>query len=271
MSSYDNKISEVDKEKASLKANLNSAKAEADAAKGEMMKSDGELFGALGHIEDNYEVEALEGIGAGYGKKFRALGVSTTDEFASKFLSNEKEASLAAKETGIDKEAILAWASMADLISLPGINPDDAELLQAVGINSKKDLTTQDAKSLHDKMVAYNSKYKIAPDVPSTALLLKLTKLPDNKAIAKAVSAVKGDGEHKAVSYDIEEIEGIGPSYGKKFRSFGVSTTVDFADKFLDDDKAIEKAAKDTGITVNAIKAWASMADLMRLPGVDGQ
>jgi len=192
MSEHDSKLSAADKEKASLKANLNSAKAEADAAKDEMLKADGELFGALGHIEDSYEVEALEGIGAGYGKKFRALGVTTTDEFASKFLGNEKEAAKAAKETGIDKDAITNTGT----------------------------------------------------------------------------STTSG---HLNECYEIEEVDGIGPGYGKRFRKLGINTTCDLANTYLRDNKAIKKASKKMGVDFDAIKAWASIADLMRLPGVDGQ
>lgn len=32
-----------------------------------------------------------------------------------------------------------------------------------------------------------------------------------------------------------------------------------------------KKASSETKIDFDAIRAWASMADLMRLPGVDGQ
>lgn len=51
----------------------------------------------------------------------------------------------------------------------------------------------------------------------------------------------------------------------------GINTTVDFANSFLNNKDATKKASSETKIDFDAIRAWASMADLMRLPGVDGQ
>lgn len=71
--------------------------------------------------------------------------------------------------------------------------------------------------------------------------------------------------------YDIQEVEGIGPSYGKQLRSMGIETTCDMVEAFYKKDENVEKAANAMKIDPETIKAWASMADLMKTPGVGGQ
>ncbi|MDH8701614.1 putative flap endonuclease-1-like 5' DNA nuclease [Dysgonomonadaceae bacterium PH5-43] len=68
-------------------------------------------------------------------------------------------------------------------------------------------------------------------------------------------------------NYKIEEIEGIGPVLGEKFRNAGVTTT----DKLLEAtaSKAQRKSlAEETGISEKQILKFANMSDLFRITGV---
>ncbi len=71
-------------------------------------------------------------------------------------------------------------------------------------------------------------------------------------------------------SYEIEEVEGIGKNYGKKLREMGISTTEQLLNKCYNMDGRIE-VAEQIGIEDFVIHKWASMCDLMRLSGVEGQ
>jgi len=268
MSDYDLKLSQIDQERANLKSDLEATKAKVDEAESKLIEDDAELFGAVGHLDECYELEAIEGIGAGFGKRFRAMGINNSCEFADRFLANATEIKKAAKETKIEEAAISAWASMADLMRLPGVDGQYAEIMQTVGVDSRDELTKTDPKTLHAKMKEYNAKNPIVPDVPGLGLLIKWTKSPDNSKIVKAVSSVSISTQE---CHDIEEIEGIGPGYGKKLRALDINTTCDLADKCLIDNGATKKVAKKLKVDFDAVRAWASMADLMRLPGVDGQ
>ena len=73
-----------------------------------------------------------------------------------------------------------------------------------------------------------------------------------------------------AASYDIETMEGIGPQTGNLFRGYGVATVGDFLRK-LHQPLSREQAAKDLNILVKPIHDWASMADLLRVEGIDHQ
>ena len=71
-------------------------------------------------------------------------------------------------------------------------------------------------------------------------------------------------------SYEVEEVEGIGPSYGKKLRDMGISTTEQLLNQCCTMSGRIT-VAEHVGIEDFVVRKWASMSDLMRLSGVGGQ
>lgn len=72
------------------------------------------------------------------------------------------------------------------------------------------------------------------------------------------------------MSYKIDEIEGIGPTYATKLNEAGIRTTDDFL-KLCCEAKGRAEAAAKTGISEKLILTWANMADLMRVNGVGRQ
>ncbi len=270
-SDCDAKIAQTDRDKQLLKADLESTKGELKKANQELIKADKELFSTVGNVKECYEVEEIQGIGPGYGKKFRSLGVNTTCDFSNKFLNDDDAVKKASNETKIDFKAIKSWASMADLMRLPGADGQYAEILQAVGVASREELRKSDAKTLYTKMLEYNKAHSIVPEVPSLELILRWIQSPDNSKIVQAIKEVNTSAKDLNECYEIQEIEGIGPGYAKRFNSIGINTSCDLADAYLRDDDAVKKASKKIKVDFNAIKSWASMADLMRLPGVGGQ
>jgi predicted flap endonuclease-1-like 5' DNA nuclease len=69
---------------------------------------------------------------------------------------------------------------------------------------------------------------------------------------------------------NIEEIEGIGPEFGKKLTGVGVGSIESLLDK---GGRRIsrEKLAQDTGISEKLILEWVNRADLMRINGVGSE
>ena len=74
-------------------------------------------------------------------------------------------------------------------------------------------------------------------------------------------------GEITGVSYKIEEIEGIGPTYGEKLRAADINNT-DQLLKACSDPKGRKDTAAKTGLSEQQLLKWANMADLMRISGV---
>ncbi len=72
------------------------------------------------------------------------------------------------------------------------------------------------------------------------------------------------------MAYGIEQIEGIGPSYGEKLRAAGITTTEKLLEK-CGSKKGREELAKETGIAESLILTWTNHADLFRIKGVAGQ
>src|ERR1700741_3071339 len=68
----------------------------------------------------------------------------------------------------------------------------------------------------------------------------------------------------------IEEVEGIGPSYGAKLTAAGVSSTDDLLDRGAKPSgrQALEEA---TGIGHSLILEWVNHVDLMRINGVGSE
>ncbi|NNE84813.1 MAG: DUF4332 domain-containing protein [Alphaproteobacteria bacterium] len=69
------------------------------------------------------------------------------------------------------------------------------------------------------------------------------------------------------MAYKIEEIEGIGPTYGEKLTAAGIASTDDLLDR-CGSAKGRSETAAATGLTTQQLLKWANMADLMRISGV---
>ena len=72
------------------------------------------------------------------------------------------------------------------------------------------------------------------------------------------------------MNYPIDEIEGIGPTFGEKLKAAGVNNTGDLL-KACCDKKGRDGLAESTGISYDNLLKWANRADLMRLNGVGKQ
>lgn len=70
--------------------------------------------------------------------------------------------------------------------------------------------------------------------------------------------------------YKIEDVEGIGPAYGEKLRTAGVTNT----DQLLTAGKTKKgraELAQKTGISETLILKWVNMVDLYRIKGVGSE
>ncbi len=72
------------------------------------------------------------------------------------------------------------------------------------------------------------------------------------------------------MSYKIEQIEGIGPAYGKKLVEAGISSTDDLL-KLCGDAKGRKAISQKSGLSEPQLLKWANMADLMRISGIGAE
>ena len=122
-----------------------------------------------------YKIEEIEGIGPAYGAKLVAAGIKTTDDLLEKCGAKKGRKELA-EETGISETLILTWTNHADLFRINGVAGQFAELLEAAGVDTVKELQHRNAENLFAKMTEVNEAggKKITGRVPSASELQKM-------------------------------------------------------------------------------------------------
>ncbi len=114
------------------------------------------------------DIERIEGIGPAYGQKLRSIGIAWVRELLDQGGDSKGRQRIAA-ETGIKAELILAWVNAADLLRVDGVTPDWAELLEATGVDTVKELKNRVPVNLLAKMTETNptgARGRIAPTLP---------------------------------------------------------------------------------------------------------
>lgn len=118
----------------------------------------------------SYKIEEIEGIGPSYGEKLAAANIKTTDDFLTN-CCDAKGRKSAAEQTGIPEKLLLRWANHADLMRISGIGPQFAELLEASGVDTVKELRTRNATNLTAKMVEVNEAKNLSGTAPTESLI----------------------------------------------------------------------------------------------------
>jgi predicted flap endonuclease-1-like 5' DNA nuclease len=119
-----------------------------------------------------YKVEQIEGIGPAYAKKLASAGIETTDHLLDQCGSAKGRAAVAGK-AGVTEKVLLKWANMADLMRISGVGGEFAELLEAAGVDTVKELKTRSAENLAAKMAEINAEKKLTRRVASAKQIEK--------------------------------------------------------------------------------------------------
>jgi predicted flap endonuclease-1-like 5' DNA nuclease len=117
-----------------------------------------------------YTIEHIEGIGPAFGAKLRAVGIASTTALLKAAAGPADRRQLAAS-TGIDSGRILVWANMADLMRIKGVGKQFAELLEAAGVDTVKELKTRNAGNLAARMAEVNAEKKLTRAVPTETMV----------------------------------------------------------------------------------------------------
>jgi predicted flap endonuclease-1-like 5' DNA nuclease len=112
------------------------------------------------------KIVEIEGIGHVYADKLTKIGVTTVENLLEKGASKSGRKQLA-DDSGIDEGKILDWVNMADLFRVKGIGPQFAELLEAAGVDTVKELKNRKAENLHVKLMEIQEAKKLTRVVPA--------------------------------------------------------------------------------------------------------
>lgn len=113
-----------------------------------------------------YKIIDVEGIGPVYAEKLLAAGIKDTDVLLEKCAKPAGRKALE-EETGISGKLILTWTNHADLIRINGIGPQFAELLEAAGVDTVKELKHRKPENLQPKLEEINNEKHLVGRVPA--------------------------------------------------------------------------------------------------------
>lgn len=126
----------------------------------------------------SYKVIDIEGVGEVYASKLNKAGIETAEEYLEICCTPSGRKKLA-ESTEISPALILKWANHTDLYRVPGVGPQFAELLEAAGVDTVKELRHRNPASLAAKLEEVNEVKKLTRRVPS------------EKEVAKMIDAAK--------------------------------------------------------------------------------
>ena len=120
-----------------------------------------------------YKIVEIEGVGDVYAEKLIAAGINTVDDLLDKCAAPAGRKALA-ETTGITEKLILKWTNHADLFRINGVGPQFAELLEAAGVDTVKELRHRVAANLVAKMEEVNEAKHLVRRVPAVVEVQKM-------------------------------------------------------------------------------------------------
>lgn len=118
----------------------------------------------------SYKIEEIEGIGPTFAAKLRGAAIGTVADLLDACCDPKGRKGLAAS-TGIDEDRLLRWTNMADLMRIKGVGKQYAELLEAAGVDTVKELKTRNAANLSAKLAEVNAQKKLAGTAPTESIV----------------------------------------------------------------------------------------------------
>ena len=113
----------------------------------------------------------VEGIGPAYAKTLaEKANINTTEQLLEAGATRKGRQELVEK-TGISNKLILRWINMADLFRIKGIGAEYADLLEAAGVDTVKELAQRVPQNLHAALVETNEKKKLVRRVPNQEMV----------------------------------------------------------------------------------------------------
>jgi predicted flap endonuclease-1-like 5' DNA nuclease len=115
-------------------------------------------------------IAAIDGIGDKSATKLRKAGIRTTEALLKRAATRKGREELAGA-TGLASEDILGWVNRADLMRIKGIGSEYADLLEAAGVETVKELRRRSSKSLSARMTELNESRRLVRRLPTEAMV----------------------------------------------------------------------------------------------------
>jgi hypothetical protein len=114
----------------------------------------------------SYPITDIDGIDGEVAAVLKSVGIRSSDRLLEAARTVRGRKSLAEK-TGFDEKQLLCWANIADRMRIKGVRKEYAELLQAAGVDTVKELKYRNPGNLAKAMADANKKRKLVRLLPS--------------------------------------------------------------------------------------------------------
>lgn len=111
------------------------------------------------------EIEYVEGIGAVYGQKLRAVGIATIMDLMVNGATRRGRKHIS-DESGISQSLILTWVNHVDLFRIKGVAQEYADLLEQSGVDTVVELAQRNPANLHKRMLEINEQKSLVRRAP---------------------------------------------------------------------------------------------------------
>jgi predicted flap endonuclease-1-like 5' DNA nuclease len=111
-------------------------------------------------------IQAIEGIGPKYAEALKGAGIANTAQLLAQGAQPQARRSLA-ERLDISEKLVLQWVNMSDLFRVKGIGGQYAELLEAAGVDTVRELRNRNAENLAAKMREVNDARRLVRQVPN--------------------------------------------------------------------------------------------------------
>lgn len=112
-------------------------------------------------------ISTIEGIGPRYAEILKSAGITNTEHLLHAGATSKGRAGLVSK-TGVSSKLILRWVNMCDLFRVRGVAGQYAELLEAAGVDTVKELRNRNSENLTAAMSTVNAEKQLVRMLPNS-------------------------------------------------------------------------------------------------------
>jgi hypothetical protein len=120
----------------------------------------------------SYPIIDIDGIDGEAAAILKSVGIRTTARLLETARTMRGRKLLALK-TGLNEKSLLCWANVADRMRIKGVSREYAELLQAAGVDTVKELKYRNPAKLAKAMADVNKKNKLVRFLPSEKVVAR--------------------------------------------------------------------------------------------------
>jgi len=113
-----------------------------------------------------FSISELDGLGPGFAIKMRKAGIRTTEKLL-ETAKSLKGRQCWRRKTEIDQKQLLCVANLIDRMRIKGVGPEYAELLEAAGVKTVRELRYRNPVRLAEAMAKANLERKFVRVLPS--------------------------------------------------------------------------------------------------------